>query len=177
MICTCDQYDLAFCALQLTALIKPNWCILLYFCACLHPNTTLMEAGWTTVPCPAITFSILICKSSARTKQSVISVALKTHLETRVGICIYKPSLLHRPNDYIGFTPSCPPTFYNKIAPMATIVNPQHLLLSAPWAPRNQVLTAQSDKSFSQQRWNCRNTSIFQNFASSQQTCSISHWN
>jgi len=108
VICTCDQYDLAVCALQLTALIIPNWCILLYCCACLHPNTTLMEAGWSTVPCPAINFSILICKSSARTKQSVISVSLKTPLETRVGICIYKTSLLHRPDDCNGFTPSCP---------------------------------------------------------------------
>jgi len=48
----------------------------------------------------------------------VISVALKTPLEIRLGICIYKTSLLHRPDDFIGFTPNCPPTFYNKIAPM-----------------------------------------------------------
>ena len=89
-----------------------------YCCACLHPNTMLMEAGWNTVPCPATNINILICKSSARTKQSVISVALKTPLEIRLGICIYKTSLLHRPDDHIGFTPSCPPTFYNKIAPM-----------------------------------------------------------
>jgi len=26
-----------------------------------------------------------------------------------LGICIYKTSLLHRPDDYIGFTPSCSP--------------------------------------------------------------------
>ena len=48
----------------------------------------------------------------------MISVALKTPLEIRLGICIYKTSLLHRPDDYIGFTPRCPPTFYNKIARM-----------------------------------------------------------
>jgi len=48
----------------------------------------------------------------------VISIDLKTHLEMRLGICVYKTSLLHRPDDYIGLTPSCPPTFYNKIAPM-----------------------------------------------------------
>jgi len=80
VISTCDQCDSAFCALQLTALMKPKWCILLYCCACLHPNTMLMEAGWTTVACPATNLSILsifICKSSARTKQIVISVALK----------------------------------------------------------------------------------------------------
>jgi len=39
----------------------------------------------------------------------VISVALKTHLEIRLVICMYKTSLLHRPDDYIGFTPSCHP--------------------------------------------------------------------
>jgi len=50
--------------------------------------------------------------------QNVISVALKTPLEIRLGICIDKTSLLHRPDDYIGFPPSCPPTFYNKIGPM-----------------------------------------------------------
>ena len=109
MICTCDQCGSAFCAFQLTALIKPKWYVLLYCCACLHPNTILMEAGWTTVPCPATNLSILICKSSARTKQSAISVALKTPLEIRLGIFIYKMLLLHRPDDYIGFTPICPP--------------------------------------------------------------------
>ena len=50
----------------------------------------------------------------------MISAALKTPLEIRLGICMYKTSLLHRPDDYIGFAPSCPPTFYNKIAPMFT---------------------------------------------------------
>jgi len=109
-------------ALQLTALIKPKWCFLLYCCACLHPNAILMEAGWTTVLCPATNISILTRKSSARTKQSVISVALKTPLEIKLWICIHKTSLLHRPNNQIGFTPSCPLTFYNKIAPMDVCV-------------------------------------------------------
>jgi len=117
----CDQCDSTFCALQLTALIKPNWCSLLYCCACLYPNTILMEAGWTTASCPATHLSILISKSSARITQSVISFALKTPLQIRLGICIYKTSLLHRPDDYIGFTPCCPPTFYSKIAPMGTV--------------------------------------------------------
>ena len=62
--------------------------------------------------------NILICKLSARKKQSVMSVAFKALPETRLGICIYKTSLLHRTDDYIGFTPNCSPTFYNKIAPM-----------------------------------------------------------
>jgi len=89
--------------------MKPNWCVLLYCCACLHLTTILMETDGTTVPCPATSLSILICKSSARTKQSVISVALKTPLQIRLGICIYKTSLLHRPVDYIAFPPSCLP--------------------------------------------------------------------
>ena len=48
----------------------------------------------------------------------MISVALKTPPEIRLGVCIYETSLLHRSDNYIGFTPSFPPTFYNKIAPM-----------------------------------------------------------
>jgi len=77
VIRTCDQCDSAFSELQPTVLMKPKWCVPLYCCACLHPNTMLMKAGWTTAPCPATNLSILICKSSARTKQIVISVALK----------------------------------------------------------------------------------------------------
>ena len=46
---------------------ETNGCFLLYCCACLHPDTIVMEAGWTTVPCPATNLSILICKSSAKT--------------------------------------------------------------------------------------------------------------
>ena len=76
--------------------------------------------NWTTVPCPATNLSILICKSSARTKRDY--VALKTPLQIRLGISIYKTSLLHRPDDYVGFTPSCPPTLHNKIAPMVLII-------------------------------------------------------
>ena len=108
----------SFLCTQLTALIEPNWCFLLYCCACLHPNTISMVAGWTTVPCPTTNLSILTYKSSARTKQSVISVALKTPLEIILGICIYKSSLLYRLNDYIGLTPSCPTHILHKIAPM-----------------------------------------------------------
>ena len=49
----------------------------------------------------------------------MINAAIKKTLEIRLGICIRKTSLLHRPDDYIGFTPRCTrPTFYNKIAPM-----------------------------------------------------------
>jgi len=44
----------------------------------------------------------------------VISVALKTPIEIRLGICIHKTSLLHRPDDYIGFTPRRPPHILQK---------------------------------------------------------------
>jgi len=39
----------------------------------------------------------------------MINVALKTPFKVRLGISLYKTSLLLRPDDYIGFTPSCPP--------------------------------------------------------------------
>ena len=48
----------------------------------------------------------------------MFSVALKTPLEIRLRNCIYKTSFLHRPDDYIGFTPSCPPHILQKVAPM-----------------------------------------------------------
>jgi len=35
---------------------------------------------------------------------------------------IQKTSLLHQPYDYIGFTPSCSPTFYNKMPPMLVTI-------------------------------------------------------
>jgi len=47
----------------------------------------------------------------------VISAALKTPLEIRLGICIYKTSLLHRPDDYTGFTPRCLSHFTTKLRP------------------------------------------------------------
>ena len=53
----------------------------------------------------------------------MISAALKTPLEIGLGICIYKTSFLHRPDDSIGFKTRCPPTFYNKIAPVVTVLD------------------------------------------------------
>jgi len=39
------------------------------------------------------------------------------------NLYIYKTSLLHRPDDYIVFTPSCPPpAFYNKMPPMLVTI-------------------------------------------------------
>ena len=117
-LASCDQCDSPFCALQLTALIKPNWCFLLYCCACLYHSLEVVQPSWIAVPCPTTKLSLSISKSFVRIKQGVIRVALKTLLKIKVGICIYKTSLPHRPDDYVGFTSSCPPTFYNKIAPM-----------------------------------------------------------
>jgi len=118
VICTCDQCDSPFCALQLTALIKLNWCVPRYCCACLHHSLIVVQPSWTTVPCPTTKLSLLISKSFVEIKQNVISVAFKTPLKTKLGICIYKTSLPHRPEDYIGFTSSCPPHILQQIAPM-----------------------------------------------------------
>ena len=120
VVCTCDQCDSPFCALQLTALIKSNWCVLLYCCAYMYHSLIVVQPSWTTTPCPTTKLGLLISKSFVGIKQSVISVALK--LKTRLGICIYKTSLPHRLDYYISFTSSCPPTFYNKIAPMLPII-------------------------------------------------------
>jgi len=79
-----------------------------------------VQPSWTTVPCPTTKLGLLISKSFIRIKQSVISIASKTPLKTRLGIGIYKTSLQHRPDGVIVFTSRCPvpTTFYNKIAPM-----------------------------------------------------------
>ena len=47
----------------------------------------------------------------------MISVAFKTPLQIRLGICIYKTSLLGQLDDYIGFIPSCPSHFTTKLRP------------------------------------------------------------
>jgi len=122
MICTCDQCDSPFCAIQLTALIKPNWCVLLYCCACLYHGLMALQPSWTTVPCLTTKLGLLISKSFVGIKQSEISVSLRTPLKNKIKNLHYKTSLPHRPDSYIGFTSSCPPTFYNKIAPMLTRV-------------------------------------------------------
>ena len=119
MICTCDQCDLPFCALQLTALIKLDWGVLqvLYCFACLYHSLEVVQPSWIAVPCPTTKLSLLISKPFVGIKAWFV-LLWKPFWKTSLGICIYKTSLLHRPNDYIGFTSSCPPTFYNKIAPM-----------------------------------------------------------
>ena len=116
VICTCDQCDSPFCALQLTALIKPNCCVLQYCCACLCHRLIVVQPSWTTVRCPKTKLGLLISIPFAGMKHSVISVALRTPLQTR----LLQTSLRHRPDNYIGFTSSFPPTFYNKIAPVCS---------------------------------------------------------
>ena len=85
VICMCDQSDSLFCALQLTALIKPNWYVLLYCFASLYHSLIVVQPSWTTVPCPTTRLRLLISKSFVGIKQSVISVALKTPLKNQIG--------------------------------------------------------------------------------------------
>ena len=81
---------------------KTNWCVLHYCCACLHPNTIIIETGWTTAPCPATNLNILICKSSARTKQSVIGISLKTHLvNSFVPVITFRKNLMWSKFSYV----------------------------------------------------------------------------
>ena len=119
VICTCDQCDSPFCALQLTALIKPDWCFLLYCCACLYHSLEVVQPSWIAVPCPTTKLSLLISKSFVRIKQGVIRVALKTLLKNKVGN-LYLQNFTSASARwpcwfYIKLSP---PTFYNKIAPM-----------------------------------------------------------
>ena len=85
VICTCGQCDSPFCSLQLTALIKPNWYVLLYCCVCLQHSLIIVQPSWATVPCPTTKLSMLISKSFVGIKQSVISVALKTPLKNKIA--------------------------------------------------------------------------------------------
>ena len=85
VICTCDQCNSPFCALQLTALIKPSWCVLLYCCASLCHSLTVVQPSWTAVPCPTTNLGLLISKPFVGIKQSVIGVALKTPLKNKIG--------------------------------------------------------------------------------------------
>jgi len=64
---------------------KPNWYVLLCWCACLYHSLIVVQPTWTTVPCPTIKLSLLLSKSFVGIKQSVISVALKTPLKNKIG--------------------------------------------------------------------------------------------
>jgi len=78
-----------------------------------------MEPGWTTVACPATNLSILTCKSSARIKQSLISFALETYLEIRLGICrLYiKGHFCIDPMTIVVSHQAVPPHFTTKLRP------------------------------------------------------------
>ena len=93
----------------LKALIKPDWSVLLFCFACLYHSLEVVQPSWIAEPCPTTKLSLLISKSFVGIKQGVVRVALKTFLKTRLGICIYKTSLPHLPDDYVGFTSRCPP--------------------------------------------------------------------
>jgi len=85
MISTCDQWHSPFCALQLTALIKPDWGVLPYCFACLYHSLEVVQPSWIAVPCLTTKLSLLISKSFVGIKQGVIRVALKTLLKNKVG--------------------------------------------------------------------------------------------
>ena len=85
VICTCDQCDSPFCALQLTALIKSDWGVLLYCFACLYHSLEVVQPSWIAVPCPTTKLCLLISKSFAGIKQGVIRVTFKTLLKNKVG--------------------------------------------------------------------------------------------
>jgi len=85
VICTCDQCDSPFCALQRTALIKPNWCVLLFCCAYLYYSLIVVQPSWTTVLCPTTKLSLLISTSFVGINQSVIVVALKSPVKNKIG--------------------------------------------------------------------------------------------
>ena len=53
----------------------------------------------------------------------MISVALKTPLNTRLGIYTDKTSHQHRPDEYIGFTPSCSPHILQQNCAHAFVAN------------------------------------------------------
>ena len=88
--------------------------------------TSLNETAWkvSAYATASNTFSVLTCKSrfvlSARTKQSVNCVALKTPLQIRLGICIYKTSLLHRPDEWWLYW------FHTKLSPNISQQNCVH---------------------------------------------------
>jgi len=88
VICTCDQCDSPFCALQLTALIKPNWCVLLYCCASLCHSLIVVQPSWNAVPCPT-KLGLLISKPFVGIRQSVIGVVLKIPLKNKIGNLLF----------------------------------------------------------------------------------------
>ena len=119
VICTCDQCDSPFCALQLTALIKPDWVVLLYCFAYLYHSLEVVQPSWIAVPCPTTKLGLSISKSFVEIKQGVIRVALKTLLNNKVGnLCLQNFTSASARWLCWFYIKLYPPTFYNQIAPM-----------------------------------------------------------
>jgi len=116
VICTCDQCDSPFCALQLTALIKHNLCVLLYCFASLYHSLAVVQPS--RVPCLTTKLGLLISKSFVGIKQSVINVVLKTLLKSKIGNLVFtKLRFRIGPMNILVLHQAVPPTFYNKLRP------------------------------------------------------------
>jgi len=62
-------------------------------------------------------FKYIVCKSSARTKQSVIGISLKTHLEIRLESVYIKRHFCRDPMTILASHQAVPPTFTTKLRP------------------------------------------------------------
>ena len=136
VICACDQWDSPFCALQLTALIKPNWCVLLYCCGSLCHSLIVVQPSWTAVPCATTKLGLLISKPFVGIKQSVIGVALKTPPKNKIGN-LYLQNITYASARWLyWFYIKLTPTFHNKIAPVKLYIQ-GHTQRGAEgaWAP------------------------------------------
>ena len=140
VMCTCDQCDSPFCALQLTDLTKPNWCVLPYCCACLHHVHSLIvvQTSWTTVPCPTTKLSLLNSKSFVGIKQSVISVAMKAPLKNKIGN-LYLQNFTSASARWLYwfYTKLSPPHFTTKLPPWPEWHQPRAVWKAVGAPPKN----------------------------------------
>jgi len=119
VICTCDQCDSLFCALQLTALIKTQLMCSSNCCASLCHSLIVVQPSWTAAPWPTTKLRLLISKPFLGIKQSVIGVALKTPLKNKIGnLYLQNFTSASSQMTILVLHQADPPTFYNKIAPM-----------------------------------------------------------
>ena len=143
MICTCDQYDSPFCALQLTALIKPDWDVLIYCFACLYHSLEVVQPSWIAVPCPTTKLSLLISKPFVGIKQGVIRVALKTLLKNKVGN-LYLQNFTSASARWLCW-------FYIKLSPHILQQTCAHEWYSLTCT--RCLFASQSSKDFGQEQW------------------------
>jgi len=118
VICTRDQCDSPFCTLQLTALMKPNLCVLPYCCASLCHSLIVVQPSWTAVPCPTTKLGLSISKPFVGIKQSVIGVALKIPLKKQDWEFVF--TKLHfriGPMTTLVLHQAAPPHFTTKLRP------------------------------------------------------------